>query len=59
MITTLYIVGKFMLACIFFPVIGPYCSEVIGNPYDIIVLGGFEFMFELGGMLVFKKRKDN
>jgi hypothetical protein len=57
MIVFLFVMGSKMLTCLG----GAGCHEIIGIPYAVIVAGGFEFVSEFFGILVYKRivgRKD-
>lgn len=52
MVIFLFILGEYILSCL--P--GIACVEVIGNPATIVAAGGFEFVTEFIGILVYRKK---
>jgi hypothetical protein len=57
MIVFLFVVGTKMLTCLY----GGSCHEIIGIPDAVIAAGGFEFVSEFFGIMVYRKivgRKD-
>lgn len=52
MFVFLFVLGQYMISCL--P--GVACVDVIGNPATIIAAGGFEFVTEFIGILVYRKK---
>ena len=56
MLITLYVIGKAMLMCMFTQN-GNFCVDVVGDPLFVIASGGFEFVAEIFGIAMYRKRK--
>jgi len=57
MLVTLYVIGRIMMMCLFTQT-GNFCVDVVGDPALVIAIGGFEYVAEIMGIAIYRKRNE-